>query len=268
MTRESVRPPAVVRPASTDDADAITAVFLASRAAAMPYLTRLHDDDETRWWLTHVVMPECQVWVAQELDAPQLLGFVAVKDDVLEHLYLSPEHRRRGIGSQFARAGLPGEPGPADPAGLHAKHRRARLLRAARLPAPGRERRQPQRRERAGHDLRLDAVPLTGQTGGRTCPSRWWMGHQKGWRDRRPSALGTASEGDLLSILSIPREMNQHDVSAREAEGSGTGLAHTQQTLASNPCAENCSHGPPVIPRDSEYRPRKNAQGEPFSVTN
>jgi len=48
MTRESVRPPAVVRPASTDDADAITAVFLASRAAAMPYLTRLHDDDETR----------------------------------------------------------------------------------------------------------------------------------------------------------------------------------------------------------------------------
>ncbi|CAM3101236.1 MULTISPECIES: GNAT family N-acetyltransferase [Dermacoccus] len=101
MTRESVRPPAVVRPASTDDADAITAVFLASRAAAMPYLTRLHDDDETRWWLTHVVMPECQVWVAQELDAPQLLGFVAVKDDVLEHLYLSPEHRRRGIGSQL-----------------------------------------------------------------------------------------------------------------------------------------------------------------------
>lgn len=46
-------------------------------------------------------MPECRVWVAQEFDAPQLLGFVAVKDDVLEHLYLSPDHRRRGFGSQL-----------------------------------------------------------------------------------------------------------------------------------------------------------------------
>jgi len=77
-------------------------------------------------------MPECQVWVAQELDAPQLLGFVAVKDDVLEHLPVpgaSPTRNRQPV----AQAGLPGEPGPADPAGLHAKHRRARLLRAARF---------------------------------------------------------------------------------------------------------------------------------------
>lgn len=101
MIGTSTRPQAVVRPASTGDAEAITALFLASRAAAMPYLPRLYDDEETRWWVTHVVMPECQVWVAQEPDGPQLLGFVAVKDDVLEHLYLDPEHRRRGVGTQL-----------------------------------------------------------------------------------------------------------------------------------------------------------------------
>ncbi len=111
MTRASPRPPAVVRPAGSDDADAITAVFLASRAAAMPYLPRRYDHDETRWWVTHVVMPQCQVWVAQELDAPQLLGFVAVKDDVLEHLYLSPEQRRRGIGSQLLAQAYRASPG-------------------------------------------------------------------------------------------------------------------------------------------------------------
>lgn len=101
MTRTSTQPPAAVWPAGIDDADAITAVFLASRAAAMPYLLRLYDDGQTRWWVTHVVMPFSRVWVAEAPDGSRLLGFVAVRDDVLEHLYLIPEHRRCGVGSQL-----------------------------------------------------------------------------------------------------------------------------------------------------------------------
>lgn len=101
MTRTSTPPPVVVRLARIDDADAITSVFLASRAAAMPYLPRLYDDDQTLWWVTHVVMAESQVWVAHEPEVSTLLGFVAVTDDVLEHLYVAPEHRGRGIGSQL-----------------------------------------------------------------------------------------------------------------------------------------------------------------------
>lgn len=101
MTRTSMGSHAVVRPASTADVEAIATVCLASRTAAMPYLPRLYDDDETRWWVAHVVMPECQVWVAQESERQQLLGFVAVKDGVLEHLYLLPEHQRRGVGTQL-----------------------------------------------------------------------------------------------------------------------------------------------------------------------
>jgi hypothetical protein len=53
--------PAVIRPADETDADAITSVFLASRAAAMPYLPRLYDDEQTGAFITHVVLPQCRV---------------------------------------------------------------------------------------------------------------------------------------------------------------------------------------------------------------
>jgi GNAT superfamily N-acetyltransferase len=86
-----------VRPAA--DADAITEVFLASRAAAMPYLPRLHSDDETRWWVEAVVLKECRVWVATQGPADAVLGFAALHGDWLEHLYLRPGARGRGIGS-------------------------------------------------------------------------------------------------------------------------------------------------------------------------
>lgn len=91
----------VIRPAAAADAAAITTVFLVARAATMPYLPRLYDDEQTAAWVTHVVLPQCRAWVAHETEAPQILGFVAVEDDVLEHLYLSPEHRRRGIGMKL-----------------------------------------------------------------------------------------------------------------------------------------------------------------------
>ena len=59
--RYGVRMPAVIRPADETDADAITSVFLASRAAAMPYLPRLYDDEQTGAFITHVVLPQCRV---------------------------------------------------------------------------------------------------------------------------------------------------------------------------------------------------------------
>ncbi|NEE43154.1 GNAT family N-acetyltransferase, partial [Streptomyces sp. SID8455] len=45
-----------IRPATAQDAEAVTGVFLASRAAAMPYLPRVHSDEDTLAWITHVVL--------------------------------------------------------------------------------------------------------------------------------------------------------------------------------------------------------------------
>ncbi|MFX0592859.1 N-acetyltransferase family protein [Melissospora conviva] len=88
----------MIRRADLSDADAITEVFLASRAAAMPYLPRLYDDAQTRAWIVHVVLPGCATWVA-ESPAGEILGFAALDGDVLEHLYLRPDVRRQGIGT-------------------------------------------------------------------------------------------------------------------------------------------------------------------------
>ena len=75
----------------------MTAVFLAARAAALPWLPDLHTAEETRWWVEHVVLTRERTWVATEAD--DVLGFAAVGDGSLEHLYLRPDRRRQGIGT-------------------------------------------------------------------------------------------------------------------------------------------------------------------------
>ncbi|GAA0279952.1 hypothetical protein GCM10010302_17130 [Streptomyces polychromogenes] len=91
----------VLRPAAPTDADEITRLFLASRAAAMPYLPRIHSDEDTLAWITHVVLPDSRVWVAADSGTGSILGFAALEDGMLEHLYLLPDARRRGIGTRL-----------------------------------------------------------------------------------------------------------------------------------------------------------------------
>jgi ribosomal protein S18 acetylase RimI-like enzyme len=86
-----------VRPATAADADAVTAVFLASRAAALPWLPQLHTDEATRSWVEEVVLAEQRTWVA--VDGDDVVGFAALSAGRLEHLYLRPDRRRQGIGS-------------------------------------------------------------------------------------------------------------------------------------------------------------------------
>ena len=91
-------PPAVtVEQASPRDAGEIAALYLASRAAALPYLRRVHSDDEVRDWIATIRLATGETWVARE--AGRILGFLCLDGEDLDQLYLLPGELRRGIGS-------------------------------------------------------------------------------------------------------------------------------------------------------------------------
>ncbi|MFC4058734.1 GNAT family N-acetyltransferase [Planomonospora corallina] len=85
-----------VRRARHGDAERIAEVFLAARGR-MTYLPRLHTDEETREWISGVVVPHHDVWVA-EADG-RVAGFAALNGHWLEHLYVAPEAQGRGLGT-------------------------------------------------------------------------------------------------------------------------------------------------------------------------
>jgi putative acetyltransferase len=96
----------VLRPATPEDADELALLLRAAMNGAMPWLADLHTPDEDRSFVRGVVLQE-EVWVAEADGRP--VGFVALGSRVgavyLQHLYVLPEHQRRGVGSELmARA--------------------------------------------------------------------------------------------------------------------------------------------------------------------
>jgi putative acetyltransferase len=86
-----------IRTATHGDADGVAGVFIAS-FGTLTFLPRLHTDEETFDFIANSVLREQEVLVAETDDAPR--GFVAMAHgNFVEHLYVHPDHQRRGIGS-------------------------------------------------------------------------------------------------------------------------------------------------------------------------
>jgi GNAT superfamily N-acetyltransferase len=86
-----------LRQARPSDAAAIAALHLAARRGAMPYLPAPQSDAEVFAWMRDTLLPKAEVWVAEIAGRP--VGYLALVDDILDHLYVQPGHQRQGVGS-------------------------------------------------------------------------------------------------------------------------------------------------------------------------
>jgi GNAT superfamily N-acetyltransferase len=83
----------------TAEADAVTALFIDARRAALPKVKVLRTEAETYEWMREIVFPRRSIRIA-ELDG-DIVGFAARDGAWLEHLYVKVGFTGRGIGSEL-----------------------------------------------------------------------------------------------------------------------------------------------------------------------
>jgi hypothetical protein len=89
--------PTTIRRATPSDSQGAAEVFLAARKT-MTYLPRVHGDDETRDFITHVVR-DLETFVAERNG--QVVGFAALRTDWLDHLYVHPSRFNTQTGTKL-----------------------------------------------------------------------------------------------------------------------------------------------------------------------
>ena len=141
----------IVRRADADDAAAVTATFTAA-FAQLTYLPKLHTPEEDKAFFARQV-EEHEVWLVE--DDGRVLGFAALSDDLLEHIYVHPDAQGRGLGSALLDTAKRAPPRRIRALGLPAERRRAPLLRAPWAPARARDGRLGERGAHARRAVRV-----------------------------------------------------------------------------------------------------------------
>ena len=70
----------------------------------MPYLPERHTIAEGVAYFSQVVFRECRVLVAE--NEGRIVSYCAFREGWLDHLYVSPEAQRRGLGSSLLKAAM------------------------------------------------------------------------------------------------------------------------------------------------------------------
>jgi putative acetyltransferase len=97
-----------IRKSATADAPAIAVISRDARKRALPYLPDLHTPDQDLAFFRDVVLNECGVWVSV-LGNGTVVGFCALREGWIEHLYIAPAHQGRGLGSRLLRHAMLGQ---------------------------------------------------------------------------------------------------------------------------------------------------------------
>ena len=87
-----------IRRAAPDEGGALAALWLRSRTASVPSIPpTIHTDDEVRRWFDEIVLPTCEVWVADSGGAARAL--LVLDQGRIDQLYVDPPETGRGIGA-------------------------------------------------------------------------------------------------------------------------------------------------------------------------
>jgi GNAT superfamily N-acetyltransferase len=90
-----------LRRATACDADAIANVHWAS-FRLLTFLPMLHTLEENRWFITNVILKECEVTVAE--DENEIVAFLAREGEEVRLLYTRPDRIGMGAGTQLIDA--------------------------------------------------------------------------------------------------------------------------------------------------------------------
>lgn len=85
-----------IRRAEEKDSTAVARVLIDARQAAMPDIAAVRTGDQMQRWVLEEIVRSKHVLLA--CDAGSVLGFAALRDDWLDHLYVHPEAQGRGVG--------------------------------------------------------------------------------------------------------------------------------------------------------------------------
>jgi hypothetical protein len=98
-----------IRRASASDSEAIADLYLTAREAASPYVPMpAHTDGEVRDWISNLVVPTLDVWLAEGENG--VVGLLVIDRDWIDQLYVEPSLPTRGIGRNlldFAKSERP-----------------------------------------------------------------------------------------------------------------------------------------------------------------
>jgi ribosomal protein S18 acetylase RimI-like enzyme len=85
------------RRANLEDIPVIARIHRLAFFTAMPDMPVLHTPKEDVAFYSNVVFSKSEMWVAEHFGT--ITGFIAFRPGWVDHLYVHPDHQRRGIGS-------------------------------------------------------------------------------------------------------------------------------------------------------------------------
>ena len=144
-----------LRRARPDDGDAIGDVWLSAWRATFDFPPG-HPDEDVRRWLRDELVPKHETWVA-EAPGGRVVALMAVSDDMVEQLYVAPDHHREGIGSRLLALAKERRPAGLDLYCFQANTRAQRFYEDSRVRGGRVRGRQRERGAATGHPVRVAA---------------------------------------------------------------------------------------------------------------